>query len=495
MALFGYSMGERVSRGRGQSAVRTAAYLARDCYEDQRTGWVHDFRKSPIMEAADHIARAGRHAELGSRQEVLFLGLYAPEGAPDWCRGAENIERFWNAAEAAEKHGRAQVAERVIIALPHEFTLEHARWALQDHIREFTRQGRVVQLAIHSAEPGHDARNLHAHLLVSLRGVDENGLKPRKAQEQQERYLYRSQYVEHLRENWAHVVNRHLRRHGFEGALDHRSFLRRGLDIEAEAHMGPGDAQRERKGERTEVGDYNRGVRERNAERPRLREREALDQAAHVRHSGGEKREETGERLQPGQKFRQTSRPREDLDQAALLDRVPSGWRPLSVEDVAAELSRAYAEARAHVRDRAGAVEKARRAVDRAEQDQAVALYRMTERQREIGVVRQVLHDSSKWRPDMGFIRRMAYRLLGDGELDKWEASYRSAGKRVVKSKAELNAVEAEHTAWERRAAAALQTIRPEAQGELSRRQSVAQDARRQLEREHTHEHRPRLRQ
>src|SRR6516225_2306293 len=152
MALFGYSMGERVSRGRGQSAVRTAAYLARDCYEDQRTGWVHDFRKSQIMEAADHIARAGRHAELGSRQEVLFLGLYAPEGAPDWCRGAENIERFWNAAEAAEKHGRAQVAERVIIALPHEFTLEHARWALQDHIREFTRQGRVVQLAIHSPQ-------------------------------------------------------------------------------------------------------------------------------------------------------------------------------------------------------------------------------------------------------------------------------------------------------------------------------------------------------
>ena len=119
----------------------------------------------------------------------------------------------------------------------------------------------------------------------------------------------------------------------------------------------------------------------------------------------------------------------------------------------------------------------------------------MTERQREIGMMRQVLHDRSKWRPDMGFLRRMAYRLLGDGELDKWEASYRSAGKRVVKSKAELNAVEAEHTAWERRAAAALQTIRPEAQGELSRRQSVAQDARRQLEREHTHEDRPRLRQ
>ena len=83
------------------------------------------------MEASDHIARVGRHAE-GSRQEVLFLALYAPANAPDWGRGAENIERFWNAAEAAEKRKDAQIAERVIIALPKELTLEQSRWALQD---------------------------------------------------------------------------------------------------------------------------------------------------------------------------------------------------------------------------------------------------------------------------------------------------------------------------------------------------------------------------
>lgn len=96
---------------------------------NQRTGWRHDFSKSPITEASDHIARAGRHAEVGSKQEVLFLGLYAPEGAPDWCRGAENIERFWNAAERAERRSDAQIAERIIIALPHEFTVEQARWS------------------------------------------------------------------------------------------------------------------------------------------------------------------------------------------------------------------------------------------------------------------------------------------------------------------------------------------------------------------------------
>ncbi|MBV9152344.1 MAG: MobA/MobL family protein [Alphaproteobacteria bacterium] len=289
MALYRYSVGERVSRGKGQSSLRSAAYLARACYEDQRTGWVHDFtgKKSPIMEASDHIVRAGRHAELASRQEVLFSGLYAPANAPDWCIGAANIERFWNAAEAAERRSDAQIAERIIIVLPHELTLEQAVWALQDHVREFTRQGRVVQVAIHSPEPGHDSRNLHAHVLVSLRGVDENGLKATKAVEQQERFMNRSAYVEHLRENWAHVVNRHLARHGHEVQLDHRSYRRQGLDLEPTLHMGPGDAARERRGERTAVGDHNRAVAERNVERlaqRQEREKAALDKAVEQRH-------------------------------------------------------------------------------------------------------------------------------------------------------------------------------------------------------------------
>ena len=233
MAIFHYTIGQRVSRGGGQSSLRSAAYLSRECYRDERTGWTHNFTpKSPTMEASDHIARVGRHAE-GSGQEV-FLGLYAPEDAPDWCRGAENIERFWNAAEMAEKRKDAQIAERVIIALPKELTLEQSRWALQDHIREFTRQGRVVQVAIHS--PENDQRNLH--MQISLRAVDESGFKAEKAREQQERYLYRSQYVEHLRENWARVANRHLERHGCEGSLDHRSYQRQGDRPGADAAHG-----------------------------------------------------------------------------------------------------------------------------------------------------------------------------------------------------------------------------------------------------------------
>ncbi len=64
VAIFHYTIGQRVSRGGGQSSLRSAAYLSRECYRDERTGWTHDFAaKSPTMEASDHIARVGRHAE------------------------------------------------------------------------------------------------------------------------------------------------------------------------------------------------------------------------------------------------------------------------------------------------------------------------------------------------------------------------------------------------------------------------------------------------
>jgi hypothetical protein len=271
VAIYYYAM-SRVGRGGGKGVVASAAYLSRAQYRDEvhdrvydERARVHDERASAIAEASHYIGRKGRHG--ADRDPPLYEGLYGPPGAPDWTRGKENIERFWNEAERAEKHPRAQLAESVIIGLPHELSLQQNVWVLQDHIREFTRQGRVVQLAIHAPDREGDQRNLHAHLLVSTRGVDEHGMKPYKTKEQQERYLGRSDYLDHLRENWGHVANRHLARHGFAAGLDHRSHERQGSGREAHWHIGPGDMRKERQGRRTRFGDHNRAVTERNAER------------------------------------------------------------------------------------------------------------------------------------------------------------------------------------------------------------------------------------
>jgi MobA/MobL family len=503
-------MGERVSRGGGGSSVRAAAYLSRECFEDQRTGWRHDFTKPPIREASDHIIRAGHHAE-GSRQEVLFSGLYAPEGAPDWCKGAANIERFWNRAEAAERRSDAQIAERVIIALPHEMTVEQARWAVQDHVREFTREGRVVQVAIHSPEPGHDERNLHAHLLISTRGVDENGLKATKAVEQKERFMNRSAYVEHLRENWARVANRHLERHGQTAGLDHRSYQRQGLNRESTLHMGPGDADRERRGQRTEVGDHNRGVRARNAARgfepepptpaaPAQRlesireERARAFWQAQIR--AGETHVEQGERVgeaatlaairdaavrggarlpvnldigtAPGERTEHSERWDDitHLMRSASADRDGRG-NPKTVEQIARVLDPAFAKAddsRKALFREAGEDrdERQRRANERDQAAQDGEL-----RREQIGRVRGLLHDTHVW-PDQAL---KAYEKRGQAA----EKAIEKIGKRQHKRHPKIEAAVRNYDQ-------ALARVTPAAQKQLAELQQIGGQARERLE-------------
>ena len=182
-------------------------------------------------------------------------------------------------AELAERRQDAQIAERIIIALPSELTLKQNIWLLQDHVKEFTRQGRVVQVAIHAPEHG-DARNIHAHLLVAMRGVDAHGFKASKA-EGQYRYLHRREYVTNLRERWTEAANRHLGRHGYTVRIDHRSLAAQGIDRAPTIHLGPGDSRRERQGERSAAGEINREVAARNAARAGLRaDIPAIDRAA-----------------------------------------------------------------------------------------------------------------------------------------------------------------------------------------------------------------------
>ena len=265
MAIFSYMMGARVSRGAGQSAVKVAAYQAREKLRDERTGcsYNHRPRERSSAERSNGIGAASAYIERSTgydegRKPALFVGLYAPQEAPGWCRGKDNIEQFWSRAELAERRLDAQIAERIIIALPHELTLQQNIWLLQDHVKEFTRQGRVVQVAIHAPEHG-DGRNIHAHLLVSTRGVDENGFKATKT-EGQYRYLHRREYVTGLREKWADTMNRHLTRHGHRMRVDHRTLSEQGIARAPTIHLGPGDSRRERHGERSAAGEINREI-------------------------------------------------------------------------------------------------------------------------------------------------------------------------------------------------------------------------------------------
>ena len=69
------------------------------------------------------------------------------------------------------------------------------------------------------------------------------------------------------RAEWAHHQNRELERHGHEARVDHRSYEERGIDREATQHRGPVADDMEKNGKPSRIGDENREVEERNAQR------------------------------------------------------------------------------------------------------------------------------------------------------------------------------------------------------------------------------------
>ncbi|MER2554985.1 MAG: MobQ family relaxase [Thauera sp.] len=248
MAIFHLSH-KAISRGQGQSIVAAAAYQSRGRIRDERSGQVKDYTRK-------------------AEQELLFSGVYAPKNAPEWARDRGAL---WNAAERAEdEHNRtssrvAITGQHIEIALPNELTAEQNRYAVQDFIREnFTRHGYAVDLNIHGPDRDGDQRNIHAHLLITMRTLNEKGFSPVKLQMDRTEL---SKWVTHWRQAWAKTANRHLERHGHEARIDHRSLEAQGIDREASQHLGPTAAKMEREGKASERGNENRATDTRNRRR------------------------------------------------------------------------------------------------------------------------------------------------------------------------------------------------------------------------------------
>ena len=208
-----------VSRNSGGSAVRSAAYNAREAIEAERTGEVFHFR----------------HRDAPEHHEVLL-----PEGAPQrFGRSGE----LWNAAEAAERRKDAQVAREIVLALPadREVTTEDriamARSFAQEH---FVSKGLAVQLDVHAphgAEAESERANWHAHLLITTRRLDQDGLNARKARDLDPEVRQaggRARVADGAAwgELWREHQDRYFREHGLEARVDRIATL-------TQEHIGP----------------------------------------------------------------------------------------------------------------------------------------------------------------------------------------------------------------------------------------------------------------
>ena len=227
-----------ISRGKGQSAIAAAAYRSGERLVDKATGEVKEYR-----------ARSER---------ILFAGIFTPANAPEW---AHDRNELWNEAEQAERRKDAQLAREIEVALPHELTDQQRLWLVQDFVREeFTRKGYAVDVAIHQPEKDADQRNFHAHLLVTMRTLGPDGFAETK-----DRSLNNREQLAEWREDWAHLCNRHLERHGHEARIDHRSNEARGIEAEPTKHEGYQVAQMVERGEKPDRFLENEEIRTRNA--------------------------------------------------------------------------------------------------------------------------------------------------------------------------------------------------------------------------------------
>ena len=151
MAIYHFSV-QVIGRSSGRSSVAAAAYRAGERLHDERLDRDHDFR-----------------AKSGVEHSEIFL----PEGAPEQWR---DRERLWNEVEAFEKRKDAQLAREVEFAIPREMTQAQGIELARDFAQaEFVDQGMIADLNVHW-DIGEDGMpKPHAHVMLTMRSVDENG--------------------------------------------------------------------------------------------------------------------------------------------------------------------------------------------------------------------------------------------------------------------------------------------------------------------------------
>ena len=137
-----------VSRGAGRSAVAASAYLSCSRLYNDYDGIQHDYTK---------------------KQGLVWQEVFLPEYAPqEW----KDREQLWNAVEEVETAKDSRLAREFVVALPIELSRTEQIELLLEFIQgQFVADGMCADAAIHDT----DGHNPHAHILLTVRPLDERG--------------------------------------------------------------------------------------------------------------------------------------------------------------------------------------------------------------------------------------------------------------------------------------------------------------------------------
>ncbi len=174
--------------------------------------------------------RIDRVQDFSNKRGVVHSEVLLPENAPEqWS----DRERLWNDVEAFEVRKDAQLAREVEFAIPREMTqaqgIELARNFAQ---AEFVDQGMIADLSVHW-DIGEDGMpKPHAHVMLTMREVDEDGFGKKV------REWNATQMVERWRERWAELANERLAELDIDARIDHRSLEAQGIGLEPQSQIG-----------------------------------------------------------------------------------------------------------------------------------------------------------------------------------------------------------------------------------------------------------------
>jgi Ti-type conjugative transfer relaxase TraA len=198
-----------IGRKSGSSAVASAAYRSGSRLRDDRLERSHDF---------------------SGKRGVVHSEVMLPENAPE---ALSDRERLWNDVEAFEVRKDAQLAREIEFAIPREMTMAQGIELARDFVRgEFVDRGMIADLNVHwdMAEDG--MPKPHAHVMLTMRAVDENGFG------QKVRDWNRTEMVERWRERWAEIANERLAELDIDARIDHRSLEAQGIALEPQSQIG-----------------------------------------------------------------------------------------------------------------------------------------------------------------------------------------------------------------------------------------------------------------
>lgn len=171
-----------ISRGMGRSAVAASAYMSCSQILNDYDGINHDYTR---------------------KQGLVWQQVFLPDYAPrEWLDRAV----LWNAVEETEKTKDSRLAREFVVALPVELNKNGWQKILTEFIQQnFVADGMCADVAIHNT----DGHNPHAHIMLTVRPLNENGTWQHKTEKEylcirngEEKGFTSSEYAKAVSDGW-----------------------------------------------------------------------------------------------------------------------------------------------------------------------------------------------------------------------------------------------------------------------------------------------------